>query len=141
MRLRPFERDIFMRRWLDSIEEIRSRIYIRKVRGRCVFQMKNLCLLQPLGLKPLSCKLWPFYVSTVPVSDWEGREITSLFVLDEREYFAYVNVTCKGIQRGSPEEMKQAISEVIALYRYARFDNLSYKGLADFTSGLSPLMS
>lgn len=91
--------------------------YLRKIGGRCIFQNEQgLCDLQELGLKPFSCKIWPFLVYEKPKSD--NRDESEFYHKDEK-YYVYLNEyasICPGINNGIPEELPNIISEVIELY-------------------------
>ncbi|PCN49856.1 hypothetical protein B6U99_07560 [Candidatus Geothermarchaeota archaeon ex4572_27] len=89
---------------------------LRKVGGACIFQSPSgLCKLQPLGLKPIACKVWPFKVREVKPS--ERVEWDELFIYNGRAYRAYVHSSCRGIGRGSEERLVNAIKEVIEIKR------------------------
>lgn len=89
---------------------------LRQRGGTCVFQGEDgLCGLQPLGLKPLACKVWPFKVERV-----EGGEEVSheeLFTYGGETYRVLVHSACSGLGKGTWEEMVEAIKEVIEIKR------------------------
>ena len=99
----------------DAVEERKGRIYLRKVGEKCLFQSGKSCALQPLGLKPMACKIWPFYVSTVPLSDWDNSKYQAQFLCRGKEFFAYVNTNCYGVNRGTKSNLRKVISEIIML--------------------------
>jgi len=87
---------------------------LRKVGGTCIFQSPTgLCRLQPLGLKPLACKVWPFKVREVKGS--EHVEQDEMFVYKGKVYRVYVHSSCRGIGKGSEEGLINAIKEVIEI--------------------------
>jgi len=89
---------------------------LRRVQGVCVFQSsEGLCRLQPLGLKPLACKVWPFKVVEVKNIGEAGE--ADLFIHGGRAYRVYVHSSCNGIGHGSREELVEAIKEVIEIKR------------------------
>ena len=102
--------------WPDAVEERRGRYYLRKVGNICLFQSGNLCGLQPLGLKPIACRVWPFYFSSQPVRDWDDREYKSQFLCRGKEYFVYANTKCYGINKGRTADLRRLIIEVITMY-------------------------
>jgi len=120
VRLRKQEWELIGKLWPEAITERNRGAYLRKIGGRCVFQKGRLCSLQPLGLKPLACKLWPFVVFTAPVSEWETEGWESLFILGEREYFIYVDTACKGINQGDPKELEKVIAESVEIHNNPR---------------------
>lgn len=91
------------------------RIYLRKVGKKCLFQSGKSCALQSLGLKPIACKIWPFYVSTEPIRDWDDRKYQSQFFCRGKEYFVYVNTNCYGVNKGIQSNLRKVISEIIML--------------------------
>ena len=99
----------------DAVEERKGRIYLRKVGKKCIFQSGKSCALQPLGLKPIACKIWPFYVSTEPIRDWDDRKYQSQFFCRGKEYFVYVNTNCYGVNKGIQSNLRKVISEIIML--------------------------
>ena len=59
--------------------------YLRKVDGRCIFLEKGrFCGLQPYGLKPFACKIWPFNVYSIQKSGSVGK---SEFLYRNKEYY------------------------------------------------------
>ena len=96
-----------------------GRVTLRRIGPRCVFlNERGLCDLQPLGLKPSACKVWPFVVSVKPRHD-DGSE--ARFTHRGEEYYVYLNrhapSRCRGLGRGRPEDLPQIISEVIEIYQ------------------------
>ncbi len=91
---------------------------LRKIGGRCIFQNEyGLCNLQELGLKPFSCKVWPFLVYKKPKS---VNPKEAEFYYNDEIYYVYFNqyaFICPGINMGRPEEFPSVISEVIEIYK------------------------
>jgi len=91
--------------------------YLRRIGGRCIFQNEyGLCSLQELGLKPFSCKVWPFLVFEKPKY---GGCKEAEFYYEGEKYYVYLNryaAMCPGIGMGRPEELPNVISEVIEIY-------------------------
>ena len=92
--------------------------YIKRWNGKCVFQnVYGLCDLQFLKMKPFTCKVWPFVVTTSPKS---GDRQRARFYHKGEEYYVYLNPyarVCPGINRGRPGELELTISEVIEIYQ------------------------
>jgi hypothetical protein len=104
-------------KWTGFVEEKNGRFYIRKINGRCPFQLDKLCTLQN-RMKPLACKLYPFVVLG------KGDE-EALYEYAGEEYYVYVEVFCPNLKlrkRGeknltrSPKIMEM-VREAISLYR------------------------
>jgi len=92
---------------------------LKRVEGTCIFQSpEGLCELQPLGLKPLACKVWPFKV--VKVEDPGYASLDELFVYRGEAYKAYVHSSCLGIGHGTRENLVEAIKEVIEVKKDPR---------------------
>ena len=92
---------------------------LRMVRGRCVFQNKaGLCSLQPLGMKPLACKLWPFRIKGKTARDTDEDE--AIFQHKGQAYYVYVDPSCNGINQGDPRELPKVIHEVIEISKEPR---------------------
>ena len=94
-------------------------ISLKKIGARCLFLNEHrLCDLQPLGLKPSTCKLWPFVVSREPKS---GMCDDARFSYRDEEYYVYLNryagPRCPGLGRVRPEELPRIVSEVIEIYQ------------------------
>ncbi|MEM4297834.1 MAG: YkgJ family cysteine cluster protein [Nitrososphaerota archaeon] len=90
---------------------------LRKVKDRCIFYNQwGLCSLQPLGLKPTACKMWPFLIRKKPLPDEPAP-----FVYNGEEYHVYVDTAypCPGIDAGKPEELYLVITELIELTKGA----------------------
>lgn len=88
--------------------------YLKKVDGACIFQSYDgLCTLQPLGLKPLACKVWPFKV--VEVKDLSSVWEKEFFSYRGRLYKACIHTFCRGIGRGCFKDLLMALKEVIEL--------------------------
>ncbi|MEM2087149.1 MAG: YkgJ family cysteine cluster protein [Thermoproteota archaeon] len=92
--------------------------FLRKIGGKCVFQNEyGLCDLQELGLKPFSCKVWPFLVYKKPKSINPGE---AEFHYNDEKYYVYLNqhaFICTGVNMGMPEELPNIIWEVIEIYK------------------------
>ena len=100
--------------WCVDVDEFGNPC-LRKVGGRCVFQTEEgLCGLQPLGLKPLACKVWPFRVLKRPKY---GHPQEALFVYGGKRYYVYVNSMCSGVNRGDPRKLPLVVSEVIRILK------------------------
>jgi len=87
---------------------------LRKVSGRCVFQDRyGLCMLQPFGMKPLACKVWPFSVHV----EAKHNSAEALFVYEGKDYYVYVDMVypCRGLGEGTAENLYSAISEIIEM--------------------------
>jgi Fe-S-cluster containining protein len=83
-----------------------------QVRGRCIFlDARRLCTLQPLDMKPMACKMWPFTVDKKP-----GCE-EALFQYKGEDYHVYVDRSypCPGIGKGDPVELHWTISELVEI--------------------------
>lgn len=100
----------------DGIMEKEGTIYLRKHEGACVFLMDGLCGLQPLGLKPLACKVWPFYISSTPLDTVEDEDYKALFLWHGQERFIYVNTFCKGLNKNITPNIRGIVKEVITVY-------------------------
>jgi len=100
----------------DGVMEKDGTIYLRRHEGTCVFQMDKLCGLQPLGLKPLACKVWPFCISTTPLPSVEDKGYKALFFWHGQERFVYVNTFCKGLNKGNTPNIRGIVKEVITVY-------------------------
>lgn len=89
---------------------------LRKVGGRCIFQDSyGWCILQPLGMKPLACKIWPFVVCSEAKSRYNPDE--ALFTYKGRDYYIYVDRShpCQGFNVGTLEKLYSTITEIIEL--------------------------
>lgn len=88
--------------------------YLKKVKGNCVFQdPSRLCVLQPLGLKPVACKLWPFAISRREVEGKRNRR--AVFRHRGERYYAYINPSCNGINQGNPKQFPSTLHEVVEI--------------------------
>ncbi|MCX8204618.1 MAG: YkgJ family cysteine cluster protein [Candidatus Nezhaarchaeota archaeon] len=89
---------------------------LRQVSDTCLFQSEEgLCKLQPLGLKPLACKVWPFKVKKV--SEGRGVSYEELFTYRGEAYRVLIHSGCSGVGKGTWEGMVEAIKEVIEIKR------------------------
>lgn len=87
---------------------------LRRVGGRCVFQdSSGLCTLQPLGLKPVTCKLWPFAVRRGELEDKQERE--AVFYHQGERYYIFVNSSCTGINKGDPDRLSSILHEIVEI--------------------------
>lgn len=110
--LSAYEYALFLRKFGSGVIEIDSlgNPHLRHVRGRCTFlNSKNLCQLQPLGMKPWVCKLWPFKVSN-------KLDPRAEFRYEGREYHIFVDPSCRGVNKGDPQRLPATISEIIDIY-------------------------
>jgi len=115
IQLKDDETAIIRKFWSDAVEEIGEQVYLKKIGKKCIFQSGKSCGLQPVGLKPMACRIWPFYVATKPASDWETQKYQAQFLCRGKEYFVYVNTVCNGVNRGTRSNLRQVISEIIML--------------------------
>lgn len=83
--------------------------------GRCRFLWGRMCYLQIIGMKPLSCKIWPFRILLRP--DKMDEDFEGLYQIGEKEYFVYLNIRCKGLNKGNPAEFRKTIEEVINILK------------------------
>jgi len=91
------------------VEEKGGRYFIKKIGGKCPFQVGNICLLQG-ELKPLACKLFPFSIRK------KGKE-EALFEYEGEEYYVYVDIGCDNVIFGKPMPiMYKLIREAIEIY-------------------------
>jgi Fe-S-cluster containining protein len=115
IQLKDEEAAVIRKYWSDAVEERGDKIYLRKIGKKCLFQSGKLCALQPLGLKPMACRTWPFYVSTRPLRAWKDKKYQAQFLCRGKEYFVYVNTMCLGVNKGTRRDLRKVISEVIML--------------------------
>ncbi len=94
------------------VEEKAGRYYIKKINGRCPFQIDNLCSLQG-SLKPISCKVFPFLVRKKPAKN----EDLAYYEYDGEEYYVYVSTYCKNtiLSKNPTENLKKLVKEAIEL--------------------------
>ncbi len=97
---------------------------ITKLGERCFFQRyvdgQSICLLQNTGLKPASCRTYPFVVSVEPLG--LGRDEEASLDFNGQEFYVYVDSDCAGVNLGNPsgrlvdkilpEVLKIAISDI-----------------------------
>jgi len=87
---------------------------LKQMRGRYVLQAESgSCILQPLSLKPLACKLWPFSVGGS--ESRRGCQEEALFHHRGKEYYIYVNPACTGMNKGKPEELPLTLHETVEI--------------------------
>ncbi len=95
------------------VEERNGRFYIRKIDGRCPFQLGNLCMLQD-SLKPMACRLFPFSIR-------ERGDEAALFEYGGEEYYIYVDTFCPNVklkEDARPSKtMIPLLVEVVRLHR------------------------
>ena len=121
--------------WPDKVIIRKKRPYLRRdVNGKCEFLSGKLCSLQLLGMKPFACKVWPFKVSLKP--DKLDKEFDGLYIMDEKEYFVYLNPKCTGINKGDPFLFRKSIEEVIALWNGSKKEQY-YSTNTDYLTSLS----
>jgi len=83
--------------------------------GRCVFQVYRsgrwICGIQ--SIKPLACKLWPFFISDKPQDSKDEAE----YEFRGYRFYVYVNPFCRGVVYGKPSNVfaKKVIPEFIEL--------------------------
>ncbi|AGK61797.1 hypothetical protein Asulf_01826 [Archaeoglobus sulfaticallidus PM70-1] len=96
---------------LGLVEEKRK-FYLRKINGKCPFQIGNICSIQ--DKKPIVCKLFPFTIR------FRGND-DALYWYGDEEYYVYIDVSCKNIVFGSPtKSLKERINEAIELFNGLR---------------------
>ncbi len=119
--LRPDEAVSIARAFGDWAVELRhGRPYLARVGGRCAFlSTSGRCLLQPLGLKPRACKVWPFSVSREPK---HGSPKLARFEHLGREWYVYTDSRCPGLILGEPSErlVEEVLPEIVEIWVGAR---------------------
>ncbi len=97
----------------DKIEIVHGKTVLRRVNGRCIFQVGNLCSLG--NDKPVVCKTWPILVMEKPIY---GRGEEAIFQLDEM-YYVYVDLRCPSVRLGRPSQrlVEMVIPEAIRIKR------------------------
>ncbi len=103
-----------------AVEVRGGRPYLARVGGRCAFLSGDgRCLLQPLGLKPRACKVWPFSVSREPE---HGRRDLARFEHLGRTWYVYADPRCPGLRLGEPEDrlVEEVIPEVVEIWAGVR---------------------
>jgi len=116
--LRPYEYALLTEVYGHGIIRIDSMgsPCLKRVGNKCIFQDNyGLCALQPLRMKPLACKVWPFAVCSEPKRKHENGE--ALFVYKGRDYYVHIDMSypCRGIGAGTREKLHSTIAEVIEL--------------------------
>ena len=87
---------------------------LNNVGDRCIFQdFSGSCALQPLGIKPLACKLWP--LSVYGSETRMRRRGEAVFHHRGEEYYIYANPACTGINKGKPEELPLTLHEIVEI--------------------------
>ncbi len=103
-----------------AVEVRGGRPYLARVGGRCAFLSGDgRCLLQPLGLKPRACKVWPFSVSREPE---HGRRDLARFEHLGRTWYVYADPRCPGLRLGEPKDrlVEEVIPEVVEIWAGVR---------------------
>ncbi len=102
-------------KWTGFVEERFGKFYIKKINGKCPFQVGRLCMLQG-ELKPIACKLYPFKIRK------KGDEKAEFEYKGER-FYVYVDVFCPNVVLGKPSEsLRRMIVEAIQVYLGERRD-------------------
>lgn len=102
-------------RWSGFVEERFGKFYIKKINGRCPFQINKLCILQG-ELKPIACKLYPFVIRK------KGDERAE-FEYGGEVFYVYVDTFCKNVVLGRPSEsLRRMVVEAIQVYLGVRRD-------------------
>ncbi len=98
------------------VEERYGKFYIKKINGRCPFQIENICILQG-KYKPLACKLYPFQIKK------KGDELAE-FEYKGEVFYVYVDVSvCPNIRIGrAGENMRRLVAEAVQLYIGEKMD-------------------
>lgn len=94
----------------------RGKPTLKKVSNSCVFQDRSgLCTLQPLGLKPIACRMWPFWIRGERISEIGDAR----FEYAGFDYYVYVDRSypCPGFGRGKKDEIPLIIEELIEIMR------------------------
>jgi Fe-S-cluster containining protein len=90
--------------------------YILKTKHRgCYFLVNNRCYLQPLRLKPISCRLWPFILKLEP--EYGDADFAKI-IFQNRKYYIYVDTFCQGINRGDPQKYQDLICEIFKIWLF-----------------------
>jgi hypothetical protein len=91
---------------------------LAKIGSRCYFQRyvdgRSFCLLQNTGLKPASCRTFPFIVSVEPLDEKDGKASLSF---QGREIYVYANPRCPSLRTGEPDRQLagRVIPEVVRI--------------------------
>ncbi len=111
---------------------IKGKVYIAKEVGKpCPLLRKtgehSLCILDPLGLKPTACKLWPFYVYERPVYGFADEAHISY----RGSFYVYLDRRCPGVRLGvASRKMEEAVKEAIDIWlgvrREQRLTHMSF---------------
>lgn len=126
-----------------DITDSPGKIFIKHIGGRCIFNYQDqgmwFCHLHQLGMKPFSCRMWPFMILTEPPKRRDEGD-GSIFMYEGRTYHVYVDVRCLGIEFGNPDRflMHKLIPEAIDMahdinlqpkYLKGSHDSLHYSSL------------
>lgn len=94
------------------VEERAGKFYIRKITGKCPFQIGKLCSLQT-SIKPLSCKMFPFAI-------YRRGEEEALFEFEKEEFYVYADVFCPNLvlkdDLSASQEVQKLVEEAVSLY-------------------------
>ena len=103
----------------ELVEQSIGGFYLRKTIGNVCpflrrFPERFACDLQPMDIKPLACKSWPFRICD---TSRYGYHDESYFKNPNGEFFVYVYPHCPGVLYGKPTEelMNKVIPEFIAI--------------------------
>lgn len=104
--------------WPETVDVDHTGVpFIKRAHGRCVFQHSSgLCRLQPQGMKPIICKLWPFKV--FPAARRRGHD-NARFHYKDGDFFVYLNPfykICPGINRGVTKDLPLVVKEIIEIF-------------------------
>ncbi len=100
--------------WCIDLSTV-GRPSLRRIAGRCIFQdVSGGCGLQPLGMKPAACKLWPFLVYGRGRAS--KRRPDALLEHRGERYYVYVNIWCSGVNAGDPRELEPTVREVAEIW-------------------------
>lgn len=115
--LRPVEYAKLSEFFGSAVIELKSfgKVYLLRRGNTCIFLQGTFCALQPLDIKPLACKIFPFNVRPEPA----GTKVQhSTFFYKGQRYSVYVNRQCKGLQFGIPTRAFRdlVIPEAIELF-------------------------
>ncbi|AEA47327.1 YkgJ family cysteine cluster protein [Archaeoglobus veneficus] len=94
------------------VEEKFGRYYIRKIGGRCPFQVGRLCSLQGVK-KPAACKLFPFFVR-------RKGERDAFYEYNGEEFYVYISTDCPNVvlsrERRESKRVESLVREAVQLY-------------------------
>jgi Fe-S-cluster containining protein len=99
---------------------------LKKNSGRCHFQRNSpsgsICLLQNTGLKPASCRTFPFMVGTKPLRGSGGVEA----VFQPGNLYIYASDRCSSLKLGEPSDhlTRGLLPEVVEIALRGRRDQV-----------------